>query len=536
MHTDTTEESAFRRHESCPSCGSRDNLGRYSDGPGYCFGCGYYETGEGGQERKGVITTPGLLTLDYIPLARRKLDEATCKFWDYGISTMDGRDVQVATYRNPKGVPVAQKVRTPDKKFKIVGDSSQMGLFGMHLWPSGGKMVVVVEGEVDALSVSQVQNLKYPVVSVPHGARTASKYIGKHIDWLTSFESVILMFDADEPGREAAVAAAEILPPGKAKIAQLPLKDASAMLQAGRGSEIIPAIWQAKEYRPDGIVFGHEMWEAILHRDHKESVPYPWAGCNSVMHGIREGALVVLTSGTGVGKSSVCREIAHHLISSDKKVGYIALEESVVRTSLGLIGVELSKPVHLDHVEVSEEELKRGYEAVMGSGKLVLYDHFGSMDNERLLNKVRQMVRGWGCTHIIIDHLSIVVSQFADGDERRRIDAVMTKLRSLVAELGVSLILVSHLKRNEGKSLEEGGRTSLSLLRGSASIAQLADIVVGLERSLIDDEASCVMTVRTLKNRYSGETGVATYLKWDKETGRLTETTKPGDDDDSYGF
>lgn len=33
----------FVKHESCPSCGSRDNLGRYSDDSAWCFGCGYFE-------------------------------------------------------------------------------------------------------------------------------------------------------------------------------------------------------------------------------------------------------------------------------------------------------------------------------------------------------------------------------------------------------------------------------------------------------------------------------------------------------------
>lgn len=33
----------FLKHEPCPKCGSRDNLGRYSDGSAWCFGCGYYE-------------------------------------------------------------------------------------------------------------------------------------------------------------------------------------------------------------------------------------------------------------------------------------------------------------------------------------------------------------------------------------------------------------------------------------------------------------------------------------------------------------
>jgi len=32
-------------HESCPKCGSKDNLGRYPDGHAYCFGseCDYME-------------------------------------------------------------------------------------------------------------------------------------------------------------------------------------------------------------------------------------------------------------------------------------------------------------------------------------------------------------------------------------------------------------------------------------------------------------------------------------------------------------
>ena len=35
--------SVFLNHEPCPSCGSRDNLARFDDGHGYCFGCQHYE-------------------------------------------------------------------------------------------------------------------------------------------------------------------------------------------------------------------------------------------------------------------------------------------------------------------------------------------------------------------------------------------------------------------------------------------------------------------------------------------------------------
>tara|TARA_R100000655_G_scaffold98497_1_gene141904 strand:- start:208 stop:630 length:423 start_codon:yes stop_codon:yes gene_type:complete len=136
------------------------------------------------------------------------------------------------------------------------------------------------------------------------------------------------------------------------------------------------------------------------------------------------------------------------------------------------------------------------------------------------------MARGMGCTHIFLDHLSIVVSGISDGDERRLIDNTMTRLRSLVEECNVSLIVVSHLKRPEGRSHEEGGQVSLSHLRGSTAIAQLSDICIGLERDQQDEDRKNLTYLRILKNRYTGETGLACCVEYDNTTGRLKEYTE----------
>lgn len=134
------------------------------------------------------------------------------------------------------------------------------------------------------------------------------------------------------------------------------------------------------------------------------------------------------------------------------------------------------------------------------------------------------MAKALGCRWVILDHLSIVVSGLdAGGDERKLIDMAMTMLRTLVEETGIGLILVSHLKRPEGKGHEEGGLTSLNQLRGSHSIAQLSDMVLGLERNQQDADNANRTIVRVLKNRFSGETGIGTMLFYDKETGRLSE-------------
>jgi len=211
-----------------------------------------------------------------------------------------------------------------------------------------------------------------------------------------------------------------------------------------------------------------------------------------------------------------------------QKVGYIALEESVQKTAEHIMGLWMNKPTHLwDSQDVDMGQKKSAFDNTLGTGNLVLYDHWGSIDPANLLNRVRYMARAMECDYIFLDHLSIVVSALETGDERRMIDSTMTRLRSLVEETGVHLVLVSHLKRPDGRSHEEGGFTSLAQLRGSHAIAQLSDAVIGCERNQQDDSDSNLLTLRVLKNRYAGNTGVATTLEYDESTGRLNEWTPP---------
>ena len=520
----------FLRHEPCPKCLSRDNLARYSDGHAFCFGCSYYEHGDGTSTQiKETHKVSGLIEYEIVPLSRRGIDVETCKKWRYGVGEYNGQPVQVANYCDSQGSVVAQKLRFADKSFRWLGDTSKIGLYGSHLWRDEGKMVTIVEGEVDALSVSQVFNLKWPVVSIPNGAKSAAKVIAEHTEWLENFESVVLCFDQDPQGRAAALEAAQMLSPGKVKIVtSLPQKDANDCVQNGQVRELVDAVYGAKSFRPDGVVSGEELWEAIIKKDDRESVPYPWTGLNEKLFGMRGGELITLTAGTGIGKSSVTRELAYYLMDMGQKVGYIALEESCRRTAEHIMGLHMyNPPFRWSENEVTEEQKRAAFEATVGSGKMVLYDHWGSIDPSNLLNRIRYMARAMECKYIILDHLSIVVSALESGDERRMIDNTMTRLRSLVEETGIHLVVVSHLRRPDGRSHEEGGNTSLAQLRGSHAIAQLSDAVIGCERNQQDESTANRLTLRVLKNRYAGLTGVAQTLEYDDKNGRLTEWIAP---------
>ena len=114
----------------------------------------------------------------------------------------------------------------------------------------------------------------------------------------------------------------------------------------------------------------------------------------------------------------------------------------------------------------------------------------------------------------------------------------MTKLRQLVEETGIGLLLVSHLRRPTGDLGHENGKeVTLSHLRGSASIAHLSDSVIALERNqqAEDSVTANTTTLRVLKNRYTGETGIATHLFYDKDTGRMKEIDNPYEVEDNTG-
>jgi twinkle protein len=522
------QDSEHLYKEGCDNCGSSDAKGVYSDGHTFCFSCETYTKGETTTvETKQPVAPTDFKPLqgEHIALAKRSLTLETSKFWDYRVTTMHNKSVQVASYKDAKGNLVGQKLRFANKDFSFLGNTKKATLFGQHLWRDGGKMVVITEGEIDAMSLSQCLDHRYPVVSVITGAQGAKRDIQRNLEWLEKFDSVIFMFDNDEHGVKAAQECSLILSPGKAKIAKLPLKDANEMLVNGRVKELLDAQWNAKPFRPDGIVSGDELWELVSSDDVSESVPYPYHCLNEKTHGIRKGEIVTVTAGSGIGKSALTREIAFHLIKQGYRIGYIALEESVKRTALGLMGLELNKPIHLSTEGVTKDDLRDAYSSTLGNGLVYLYDHWGSTDSDNLLQRIRYLVRGCGCDYIFLDHLSIVVSGMDGGDERRLIDNTMTKLRTLTEEVQCGMVLVSHLKRPSGdKGHEEGALTSLAQLRGSAAIAQLSDMVIGLERNQQDLDNPNLTTVRILKNRWTGETGVACHLTYSKETGRMTET------------
>ena len=536
-----TEESTFLRHEPCPSCGSSNNLARYSDGHATCFsaGCDHYERGNGTAsdfvQRKPNRAYEMTGTIAAIP--DRRISQGIAQ--KFGVTVEFSSEGKIVKHHYPyydkdSNTPTGTKVRQVENKgFYATGSFDNVGLFGQQAFKEGGKYITITEGEADALAVSEMFDGKWPVVSIRSGASGAVKDIKANLEWLESFENVVVCFDNDKAGQEAAQSVLSLFTPNKAKNVTLPMKDAGDMLRAKKVADFVKEWWNAKSYRPDGIVSGLDTWDLLLEQQNTVSIPYPWTCLNEFTHGFRQKELVTITSGSGMGKSQIVRELEHYLLGeTDDNIGILALEEDIPKTTLGIMSIEANKQLHLEK-DVPEEEKKGYWEKTMGTGRIFMLDHWGSTSEDDLLGRIRYMAKGLDCKWIILDHLSIVVSDQSNGDERKAIDSIMTNLRKLVQETGVGLFLVSHLKRSNGTAHEDGGKISLSELRGSQSIAQLSDIVIGLERDQQnkDPQVRNTTTIRVMKNRFCGLTGLACYLYYDKDSGRMIETTCPVEDE-----
>ena len=537
-----TEKNGFvKYHLPCPLCSSSDAVSVNKDGSAYCFSCQEYikeynmETTEiqSTNSKNEYEVSDYLKQSNYAEIIDRNIREQTCK--RYGVQVKMDSVGNITNhyypYHDKQGAKIATKTRyTKLKEFSLQGNTKLAGLFGEHLF-NKNKYIIITEGELDCLSAYQMfktDRYETTVLSIKNGITSAVKDIKGSLDWLEQFDNVIINFDNDEQGREGALKVAELFSPGKCKILHLPegYKDASDCLSKNKIQIYTKAFWDAKLYAPDGIINANILFDEITKPTLKSFVQYPFEGINKLTYGIRPSELITFTAGSGLGKTQVMREIVHHMIKSTKdNIGLLMLEETPVITSKGLMSVEANQRLHLPDVHVSKEEMKTYFDATVGTGRVFMFDHFGSNSIDNIVSRVRYLAKGLDCKYIIIDHVSIIVSDQSHGDERRALDEIMTRLRTLVQETGVSMIVVSHLRRPDGKGHEEGAATSLSQLRGSASIGQLSDMVIGLERDAQNDDPEIRNTtrVRVLKNRFAGLTGPCCNLQYDVDTGRLKE-------------
>lgn len=494
----------FLKHESCPKCGSRDNVGVWDDGGKQCFtaGCNYLVHSLSGKVSVSGQTSFRLPPLSEVTNYARGISPKTYSTYRVGVSS----DAVVFPCHE-QGACVGAKFRSindwESKKFYWKGGS--VGLFGMHAADNSKKGIIITEGEFDALAAYDMAGLSYSCVSVTHGADGALKDVGKHVEWLNTFKYVYICFDNDGPGEEAAAKVLSLFRPGKAKRILLPMayKDANEMLEAGKAAEFIEALNTAQGVTPEGLIGHDDVYSEILgyRRD-----PNSWKAMTTgydkldeLTGGIRHGEMTILCGDTGAGKTNLMEQIAYNAMQTGLKVLWITLEMPPMRVMEQFIEKHLKKPYYsaLNVFNTSDEEVHTAMEYFRG--KLHIYKQFGKLDVDKVGDAIIHAAAEYGCQLVVIDHLALLTT----GKEHSEIDAIMAELNNIALNYPVCIWAVAQLSRND-------------LIRGSQGINFIASSIVRMTR----DKRTSVIKLSNLDKtyRYSPIGFGEFYLNYDKDT------------------
>ena len=538
-------ENILLRKEQCPNCAatggdtSMDNLAVYSDGQTHCYSCNEHAFSDKKQDSAEKIipsTKKDWLAEykgDYYSLPDRKIRAETLE--KYKVKAEKDAKGNIIKhhypFHNKKGEMVGIKTRrVVDKSFFGNGDTSKTNaLFGQNLFRKGDKYVTLCEGELDAMAAYEILGSKWACVSVTNGANCVDN-IKANIDWLDSFETVVIAFDNDEAGRDAAKKIAPILGPNKCKILTLAKhKDACDYLINGDIKDFTNEWWDSKPFTMSGVASLEDMRNAMLHYKSTELIPLPdsFGNLNEMMRGgVARGELVSIIAHTSIGKTTILNELIYHFAkNTEEKIGCFMVEDNIDETIRKVVSVhtgenmQLTKPNDLDVDSIMKSATEIGF-----ASKIQLHDDGGgSVDLEEMFAKMRYFIKGLGCSVILLDPLHTAIKNLSN----ENIEEVMDRFIKLCKETRATVILSTHTRKpDDGSSPHKICEYDV---KGSGAIPQAChtNILFSRDKLAEDDYERNATRIRVPKMRRTGQTGEAGWAYFNGETGRLEKGHAP---------
>jgi len=535
--------------EGCPSCQSigKDSSGNhlivFSNGGKHCNRCKYTVLPSGDTKggylapTKGGESTGLTLALDShttnhkesmedinslptgLEIPERGISKDTTAFYGvrFGLSQSDGSTITEHYYpyylAEDTNKLTGYKKRLLPKKFYSVGTlKAPVTFFGQQKFSGGGKKLLITGGELDTLAGYQMLKKKYPqsspqVVSLPKGEASISAF-KDNIDFIQSYEEVIVATDMDDAGRKMAKDIASLLG-RKALLMSFSEKDASDMLKHGKEEEFISAFYSARPYRPECVVTVDDVYEEAIKMP-EWGLSYPWPSLTQLTYGIREKECIYLGAGVGIGKTDWALQLQEHIINHHKQVpGLFMLEQPVARTLKTLAGKFAGIPFHKPDAIFTHDQLKEGIDRLRG--KVLLYNHFGTKDWETVKQAIRIMVMDDGVKQIFIDPLTALVSHLSSSEANDELNKIAGELASMAHELSFTVFGFSHLNPPKtGKPHERGGKVHESQFTGSRGLMRYGHYLFGIERDKdpeLDEDVRNTSNFVLLKDREFGSVG-----------------------------
>lgn len=517
-------------HQPCPfiSCGSSDAFCYNTEGIGYCNSCGRgYPSKEktfdwsrdkypfGGNKDNSMVVT------NFTPKRIEDISPGTyTTMRNISAKTMEEYGVLTYTYRQEYVYPSGGiKVRNLEEKgFYAKSGFKGDELFGMNLFTAGSsKMVTITEGELDALSVSQMLKSSYtnPVVSLP--SATPSKRLWENCaEWLRSFEKIVLSVDNDEAGNALADRIAKMFPNRVYRVNHHPYKDANDFLKAGKGAEFKQAWWAMRKYTPENVMNTTDDFLS-LYKDTPEHqyVPTGIQALDDKILGLMQGHFTVIKAPTGIGKTEIMRYLEYNMLQRQVPIAAWHLEETKLRSLLGLVSYECND--NLTRRDLIDEKGAED-QVVDAIGKLTKDENFyqfylsDGQGADDLIDQIRYFTVACGVKFVFFEPIQDVLVGSSDDSKEQMLADLSVRLSKLSAELNVGIVTIAHTN-DDGQ------------MKYCRMIGQRASVIIDLKR---DKDADDIKERNTTylsieKNRPCSEEGNAGMMRFNTDTFTLRE-------------
>ena len=561
------------RHEGCDSCGSSDAKAVYQDEDGsensHCFSCNktvaskeYIEAknqektrGKHPNKTKDIMTEETKTAKSSKPVITpeqaqeikdsttyrgngfREITDETSKFFGvrYAFSESTGEVEEQYYPCTQEGQLTGYKIREVPKNFRSIGRTgADCELFGQFRFNRGGKYVLVVEGELCALSAYQMlkdynkargSDFEIAVVSPTIGSNSV-RQISNQYKFLDSFEFIILAFDSDKPGQEAAAKLIPHLPKGKVRHMEMRHKDHNEYLEKDAQKVYIQDFYAAKKKVPVGVLASGDLYDRIISQTEVLKVPFPsfMGELNTLfVGGMPLGHIINIAADTGVGKTTLVNEMIYYWIfHSPHTVGIVSMELDAGQYGEVLLSRHLSRKLALIPSVTEKLEYLQS-DKVREQSKQMLYRENGEhrfylLDNrdgsiEEIQDTIQELVVACGAKVIVLDPLQDIL----DGLSNEEQATFMKWAKGFIKSHNVLFVFINHMRKTPAG--QSGGDNEQNIM-GSSTIIKSASANILLKRDKMAEDMIVRNTteISVPKNRVCGLTGPAGAAYYDNDT------------------
>ena len=270
---------------------------------------------------------------------------------------------------------------------------------------------------------------------------------------------------------------------------------------------------------------------------HIMSLGYPKIDEKLHQGGVLPGDLMIIGARPAVGKTALLANIASNVskLKIDKNIKEDSVEKKIAnRYRIAFFSLEMRKDQINDRITAINTGIKtrdlihpndidmaivnKWLEVVHDQRQEIYVDDSTDIDVSDIETTLKQAeADGQPFSLVLVDYLQLMNANQAIRDERVAISMASKGLKNLAKRYNVGVIALAQLSRNADHSGDDQNNITLSMLKGSGSIEQDADVVLMLSRDDFYDDSDNPVSVAKIsiaKNRDGGSGMVKLkYLK-----------------------